>query len=86
MHRPSRRDFAFVRAARAASDAAWKPELMTIVGLDDRSVTIVPTSAWTLHGHVDVYVRGVVLAGANRSEARDAPIRAAITLGLAVRY
>jgi hypothetical protein len=84
--RPSRRNFAFVRAARAASDAHWKPELMTIFGVDDGSVTIVPTSAWIVHDHVDVYVRGVVLAGARRSEARDAPFRAAITAGLAVRY
>ena len=86
MPRPSRRHFAFVRAARAASDARWKPELMAIVGVDDGSVTIVPTSGWNLRDHVDVYVRGVALAGARRSEARDAPIRGAITVGLAVRY
>lgn len=84
--RPSRRDFVFVRAARASSDARWKPELMMILGVDDGSVTIVPTSGWTLRAHVDVYVRGVALAGARRSEARDAPVRATVMLGLAVRY
>jgi hypothetical protein len=84
--RPSRRDFFFARAARASSDARWKPELMTILGLDDGSVTIVPTSGWTLRAHIDVYVRGVALVGASRSEARDAPVRAMVTVGLAVRY
>jgi hypothetical protein len=84
--RPSRRDFVFVRAARASSDARWKPELMTILGVDDGSVTIVPTSGWTLREHVDVYVRGVALAGPRRSEAREAPVRAMVMLGLAVRY
>jgi hypothetical protein len=49
-------------------------------------VTIVPTSGWTLREHVDVYVRGVALAGARRSEARAAPVRAMVMLGLAVRY
>ncbi len=84
--RPSRRDFVFVRAARAASDGRWNPELMTILGMDDGSVTIVPASGWTLRAHVDVYVRGVLLAGARRSEARDAPVGATVMLGLAVRY
>lgn len=84
--RPSRRDFLFVRAARAASDARWKPELMTILGVDDGSVTIVPASGWTLREHVDVYVRGVALAGASRSEAREAPVHAMVMLGLTVRY
>jgi hypothetical protein len=84
--RPSRRDFVFMRAARASSDARWKPELMTILGVDDGSVTIVPTSGSTLRLHVDVYVRGVALTGASRSEAREAPARAMVMLGLAIRY
>jgi len=84
--RPSRRDFVFVRAARASSDARWTPELTTILGVDDGSVTIVPASAWRLRTHVDVYVRGVALAGASRSEARDAPVHATLMFGVAVRY
>jgi len=84
--RPSRRDFIFVRAARAASDAAWRPELLTILGVDDGSVTIVPAGEWRLRAHIDAYVRAVALAGARRSEARDAPVRVMVTLGLAVRY
>ena len=84
--RPSRRDFVFVRAARASTDARWKPELMTIAGVDDGSVTIVPSSSWTVREHVEVYVRGIVLAGAQRSEARDAPVHATVMIGASVRY
>ena len=84
--RPSRRDFLFVRAARASSDARWTPELATILGVDDGSVTIVPAASWRLRAHVDVYVRGVALAGPRRSEARDAPVHATMMLGLAVRF
>jgi hypothetical protein len=84
--RPSRRDFVFVRAARASSDARWTPELTTILGVDDGSVTIVPAASWRLRAHVDVYARGVALAGERDSEARDAPIHATIMLGFAIRY
>jgi hypothetical protein len=54
--------------------------------VDDGSVTIVPASTWILRDHLEVYVRGVALAGARRSEARDAPVRVVATVGLAVRY
>jgi hypothetical protein len=84
--RPSRRDFVFLRAARASTTARWRPELMAIAGTDDGALTIVPTSAWTIRDHADVYVRGVVLTGARRSEPRAAPIAGTVTAGLAIRY
>jgi hypothetical protein len=83
--RPSRRNFVFVRAGRA-STPRWRPELMTIVGADDGSVTIVPVTAWTVREHVEAYARGVVLAGARQSEAREAPVHATATMGVSLKF
>jgi hypothetical protein len=59
---------------------------MTIVGADDGSVTIVPVTAWTVREHVEVYARGVVLAGASHSEARQAPVHATATMGVSLKF
>ena len=84
--RPSRRDFVFSRVARASTTSRWRPELTMILGVDDGSVTIVPTSGWSIREHVEVYVRAVALSGPPESEASAAPLRGTVMVGLAVRY
>ncbi len=83
---PSRRNFVFVRGARAAGDAIVSPDVITIVGLDDGSVTVVPTVTWTVGQHVQIYARGVGLAGPRDSAGGNAPTTASLMTGLALRF
>ena len=81
-----RRNFLFLRAARASLDRVLSPELIVIAGVDDTSWTIVPALTWTPHARLQLYVRGTRLAGGPRSTAGLAPWSTSVTAGASVRF
>lgn len=83
---PGLRHFAFLRAAPAATEPTLLPEILTIVGLDDGSVTLVPGLTWTAQAHVQLYARGTLLTGRSGSVARAAGSRGGLQVGVAARF
>jgi hypothetical protein len=83
---PGLRHFAFLRAAPAAQEPTLLPELLTIVGLDDGSLTLVPGLTWTAQVHVQLYARGTILAGRSGSVARAAASKGGLQVGVAARF
>jgi hypothetical protein len=83
---PSRRQFLFVRTARASADHAMAPELIVIAGLDDGGWTLVPAMTWTFQSGASVYVRATHLAGGRRTVVGLAPWSTAVTVGAVARF
>ena len=84
--RPTRQQFFFARASRANANARVAPELITLVGLEDGGITLVPTVTLSLTEHVQPYVRSVRLAGPARSEAGNATTGVLVSAGVTVRF
>ena len=84
--RPTRRDFLFLRGARANTDGIIQPEMLTLIGLDDGGVTLVPTLRFVPTRHFQYYVRGLVLTGPARSADGSAPTSSTISAGLTVVF
>jgi hypothetical protein len=84
--RPTRRDFLFLRASRANTDALLTPELIVLIGLNDGGLTLVPTLHIAPTRHVQLYVRGLALTGRARSADGSAPIAATLSAGLTVLF
>ena len=83
---PARRQFMFVRGARAGADRTLAPEIIVIAGLDDGAWTFVPALTWTLHQRLQLLVRGVRLFGGRQSIAGLAPWSTSVTVGAAARF
>jgi hypothetical protein len=84
--RPTRRDFLFLRGARANTDGIIQPELLTLIGLDDGGVTLVPSFRIVPTRHFQYYVRGLILTGPARSADGSAPTASTISAGLTVVF
>jgi hypothetical protein len=84
--RPTRRDFLFLRGARVNVDGLIQPEILTLIGLDDGGVTLVPTLRFVPTRHLQYYVRGLVLTGPARSADGSAPTASTISAGVTVLF
>ena len=84
--RPTRRDFLFLRGARVNINGIFQPEMLTLIGLDDGGVTLVPTLRIVPTAHFQYYVRGLVLTGPARSADGSAPTSSTISAGLTVMF
>jgi hypothetical protein len=84
--RPTRRDFLFLRGARVNTNGIFQPEMLTLIGLDDGGVTLVPTLRIVPTTHFQYYVRGLVLTGPARSADGSAPTASTISAGLTVVF
>jgi hypothetical protein len=86
LYRPTRRDFLFVRGSRANTDAFFLPEMITLIGLNDGGLTLVPTITLVPTRHLQIYARGVLLTGPARSADGSAPVSSTINAGVSVRF
>lgn len=84
--RPWRRDFLFVRAARATADPRFAPEVIAIAGLEDGGLTLVPALTVSVGGRVQLYARAVHPTGAPGSASATAPLKASLATGLSLRF
>ncbi|MFN8058667.1 MAG: hypothetical protein U0Q12_05830 [Vicinamibacterales bacterium] len=84
--RPARRHMLFTRLSRANGDATILPEWLTLVGLEDGGVTMVPSLTLAVSSHIQPYVRVVGLFGRARSSAASAPTTAVLSGGATVRF
>jgi hypothetical protein len=86
LSRPTRRDFLFIRGSRANTDGLFLPDLITLIGLNDGGLTLVPTVRVVPTRHLQIYVRGLVLTGPARSADGSAPVSSTINAGLTVLF
>src|SRR5262249_42848720 len=86
LNRPTRRDFLFIRGSRANTDGLLLPELITLIGLNDGGMTLVPTLTVVPTQHLQIYIRGLVLTGSARSADGSAPVSSTINAGLKVLF
>jgi hypothetical protein len=86
LNRPTRRDFLFIRGARANTDALLLPELIAIASLNDRGLTLVPTFRIQPTRHLQFYIRGLVLTGPARSADGSAPVASTLSAGLTMSF
>jgi len=82
---PGRRQFLFIRAARAAA-GTLAPEMILIAGLDDGSRVLVPGLTWSPRQRVQIHARATRLLGGRRTIAGLAPVSASLTLGATLRF
>jgi hypothetical protein len=86
LQRPNRQNFVFVRASRANINARIVPELITLGGLDDGSLTVVAGVTVSISSHLQVCGRSTSLTGPSQSADGSAPLAHLMVIGASARF